>query len=95
MTVAGTNMIFPPKNDDLTTSLGQFILAVNPIYQSLVSSSPNWNPATKLLTSPLLFDSATVIGRSAPLTEGSITDAVGVLVGTANTLARKLHIKKS
>jgi hypothetical protein len=92
LTVAGTNMIFPPKGDDHTASLGRFILAVNPIYQSLVSSRTNWNPATKLLTSPLLFDPATVIGRSAPLTEGSITDAVGVLVGTANTLVGDANI---
>ena len=74
-TVASTNMIFPAKGNDLTPSLGTFTLAVNPSYQFLVSGSPQWNPNTKQLTSPLLYgphhnrsqfsDQRAVVGRRA------------------------------
>ena len=83
--VASTNMIFPAKGNDITPSLGTFTLAVNPAYQFLVSGSPQWNPTTKLLTSPLLFG-PTVIGRSSPTNVQSSGDALGVQVGTANTI---------
>jgi hypothetical protein len=86
-TTANSNtMIFPAKGDDNTTSLGTFVLAVNPAYQPFMSGYPGWNPATKRLTSPLLFDQATLIGRSSPLTVGSSNDMVGVPVGSANTV---------
>lgn len=84
--VANSNtMTFPVKGDDTTPSLGTFVLAVNPAYQSLVSGSSYWNPTTKLLTSPLLYG-PTVIGRSAQTNVQSRGDALGVQVGTANTV---------
>lgn len=87
-TVAGTNMIFPSIGDDNTTSLGTFELAVNPAFQPFMSGYPGWNPVTKRLTSPLLYDPATKIGRSSVTLEGSASDTNGVPVGTAGTLVR-------
>ena len=86
VTLAGTNMIFPAKADDNTTSLGTFVLAVNPAFQPYMSGYPGWNATTKRLTSPLLYDPASKIGRSSPLTIGSTGDTVGVPVGSANTI---------
>jgi hypothetical protein len=86
LTVASSNMIFPGKGDDTTPSLGTFVLAVNPAFQSLMTGYPGWNTNTLRLTSPLLSDSSTVIGRSAPLLVGSSNDTSGVPVGTVNTI---------
>ena len=59
LTVASNGMIFPAKADDSTTSLGTFVLAVNPAFQPFMAGYPGWNSATKRLTSPLLFDPTT------------------------------------
>jgi ribosomal protein L35AE/L33A len=82
------NMIFPVQADDNTTSLGTFALAVNPAFQPYMAGYPGWNATTKVLTSPLLYDPATIIGRSSQLRESSSSDTNGVPVGTANTLVR-------
>jgi len=87
-TVAGTNMIFPVQGDDVTTSLGTFELAVNPAFQPYLAGYPGWNPTTKRLTSPLLYDPATKIGRSSQFPEGAPIDSSGTPVGSANTLVR-------
>jgi hypothetical protein len=76
---------FPAQGDDLTQSLGQFQIAVNPAFQSLMTGYPGYNSATKVLTSPILYDPTTVIGRSSPLLDGSPGDA-GVPVGSAGTI---------
>ncbi|PWU15973.1 MAG: hypothetical protein C5B50_14330 [Verrucomicrobia bacterium] len=86
LTMASASMIFGGQGDDLTYSLGMFRLAVNPAFQSLMSGYPGWNASTRRLTSPLLFDSTTKIGRSGPLQEGSAADTGGVPVGSANTI---------
>lgn len=62
------------------------MIAVNPAFQPFLAGYPGWNASTKRLTSPLLFDSATKIGRSASLTTGSVGDTTGVPVGSANTV---------
>ena len=82
------NMIFPAQADDNTPSLGTFALAVNPAFQPYMAGYPGWNPTTKVLTSPLLYDPATLIGRSSPLKESLSFDTNGLLVGFANTLVR-------
>jgi len=89
--VANSNtMTFPVKGDDTTPSLGSFVLAVNPTYQFLVSGSSQWNPTTKMLTSPLMVDPFTVIGRSAQTNVQSIGDGLGVQVGAANSVVSDL-----
>jgi hypothetical protein len=88
LTVAGANMIFSGKGDDITNSLGVFRLVLNPAFQPLMTGYPGWNPVTKRLDSPLLSDQLTRVGRSAPLLGGSAPDTNGVLVGSANTLVR-------
>jgi len=86
LNVASTNLIFPPGSDDDTSSYGVFRIAVNPLFQPFVSNNPGWVSATKRLTSPYLYDPATVIGRSSPFLVGSSNDTVGVPVGTEGTI---------
>jgi hypothetical protein len=87
--------VFPTSpSDDTTTSLGKFVIHVNshfrPAIQSIISGGGlpgfTYDSSKGLLTSPLLFDSATKIGKSAVLTAGSTADTNGVAVGTAGTM---------
>ena len=75
---------FPAQGDDVTQSLGQFNIIVNPIFQPMMAGYPGYNSATKTLTSPLLYDPTTVIGRSSALPAGSSGDINGVAVGSGN-----------
>jgi hypothetical protein len=85
---------FPGQGDDTTTSLGKFSIYVNtPFVAAINAAAPaltglgyTWTPATQTLTSPILYDPSTVIGRSAPLLAGSAADNAGVAVGTAGTM---------
>jgi hypothetical protein len=80
---------FPPKGDDTASSFGQFWILIDPPYQAMFAGCPAYNAATHVLQSPLLYDSATtVIGRSAPIKEGSPQDNAGVPVGSANTMVK-------
>lgn len=80
------SQVFPGKGDDVTTSLGSFKIEIVTPFQPLVNGCPGYNPATRILTSPTLFDGSTLIGRSAVITDGSPGDIGGVPVGSANTL---------
>ncbi|MDH3891140.1 MAG: hypothetical protein OEV49_08640 [candidate division Zixibacteria bacterium] len=74
--------------DDVTTSLGMFIIEINLQYRHLFLNNPAYDQATGTLTSPVLYDPATVIGRSAVhLHDPNLTgaDYLGVPVGTAQT----------
>ena len=81
---------FPGIGDDSTQSLGQFKIAVNPIFQAALDASgdPNWSIPLKRYTSPLLYDATTTIGRSAPLLNGDLGDLGGVPVGTLGTIVK-------
>src|SRR5271167_2819095 len=79
---------FPPKGDDVTQTLGQFTIVVNPTFQPLMAGYPGYNGATKTLTSPILSDAATRIGRSSVLHKGSAADSGGVPVGTAGIIVK-------
>jgi hypothetical protein len=63
---------FPPQDDDTTVSMGVFIITVDPAFYPLVnagggfSAYTGYNPLTHQLTSPVLYDGATTIGRSDP-----------------------------
>ncbi len=73
---------FPGLGDDNTYSLGQFTVVVNPTYQPLFAGYPGY--AAGRLTSPTLFDPATIIGRSAPTNDASPGDIAGVTCGVIN-----------
>jgi len=78
---------FPGRGDDVTPSLGQFNLVVDPHFERLIKSNPGYAPflsnkgGNLNFTSPILFDPTTTIGRSAPLSAGSADDTEGVLSG--------------
>ncbi len=80
---AGT---FPGRGDDLTYSLGKFMIAVDDPFQVLMDTYPGYDAATARLLSPTLYDRATLIGRSAPHLDGSAEDLGGVPVGSAGTV---------
>lgn len=64
--------IFPPQGDDSTPSMGLFRLVVAPAFQPLMGPTvasngyPGYRSSDGRLTSPVLLDNATTIGRSAP-----------------------------
>jgi hypothetical protein len=78
---------FPGRGDDVTPSLGQFNVVVDPHYEDMVRSIPAYAPYLSNkgghlnFTSPILFDPTTTIGRSDPLSSGSAADTAGVLAG--------------
>ncbi len=79
---------FPGRGDDVTPSLGQFNLVVDPHFEVTIKNNPAYAPylsnkgGNLNFTSPILFDPTTTIGRSDPLNAGSAADAAGVLAGT-------------
>lgn len=72
--------------DDNTTSLGTYQIYISPKFQPLFAGYFGYDPVTQILESPLLFDGATVIGRSDVFLHGDPADATGVPVGTAGTM---------
>lgn len=76
---------WPGQGDDTTTSLGSFKIAITTQFQPIVNGCAGYDPNTRVLTSPTLFDPSTIIGRSNVITDGSPADQQGVPVGTANT----------
>jgi hypothetical protein len=75
---------FPDRGDDLTSSLGQFRIFVDPTFQPLLAGFPDFDG--ERLDSPILFDPGTTIGRSAPHLEGSAEDANGTPVGSPGAI---------
>lgn len=86
-TAASVQAQFPGRGDDVTPSLGQFNVVVDPHFELPVKDNPGYTDylSTKgghlNFTSPILFDPTTTIGRSDPLIAGSDADAAGVLAG--------------
>jgi hypothetical protein len=78
---------FPDRGDDVTPSLGQFNVVVDAHFELAVKSNPAYAPYLSNkgghlnFTSPIMFDPATTIGRSDPLSAGSPADTAGVLAG--------------
>src|SRR5689334_3070271 len=70
--LAGAAQTFPPQGDDTTTSMGVFRITVAPAFRPLMGpagalvSYAGFNPGDGRLTSPLVIDSSTTIGRSGP-----------------------------
>ncbi len=63
---------FPPQGDDSTPSMGVFRITVDPAFRPLMGpagalvSYAGYSTADGKLTSPLLIDNSTTIGRSSP-----------------------------
>src|SRR5438105_2671667 len=62
--------IFPPRGDDITPSMGVFRVIVAPAFSNLFAPAvglngyPGYHSADARLTSPVLIDNTTMIGRS-------------------------------
>src|SRR6266853_934859 len=62
--------IFPPRADDTTPSMGVFRVIVAPAFSNLFAPAvglngyPGYHSADARLTSPVLIDPTTIIGRS-------------------------------
>ncbi len=87
ITAASVQAQFPGRGDDVTPSLGQFNVVVDPHFETVVRNNPGYAPylsnkgGNLNFTSPIMFDPTTTIGRSDPLTAGSDADVNGVLAG--------------
>lgn len=85
---APANAQFPGRGDDVTPSLGQFNVVVDPHFEFALKNNPAYAPylsnkgGNLNFTSPILFDPTTTIGRSDPLSAGSAADTAGVLAGS-------------
>lgn len=73
-----------PPCDDITSSLGKFLILVHPTHASLLTGCPGWDGM--VLESPLLSHTMTIIGRSAPHLDGSTADTLGTPVGSAEPI---------
>jgi hypothetical protein len=71
----GGAQVFPPQGDDVTPSMGVFRIVVDPLFRPLLgptgppTSFPGYtgfHSSDGRLTSPMLIDSSTTIGRSNP-----------------------------
>lgn len=85
LTVNRSFAAFPGGGDDNTDSMGRFKIVVNPAFQPLMAGYPGYDGAGRL-TSPVLYDGATVIGRSGVHGHGDAVDTGGATVGTAGTV---------
>jgi len=70
---------------ETTSSLGIFRIVVNPTFQGMMAGYPGYDGAGRL-TSPVLNDPTTLIGRSAVHQHGDASDASGLPVGAAGTI---------
>lgn len=70
--------------DESTTSLGQFIIMINPAFQPYFTGVPGYDSASGLLISPLLYDANTIIGLSQTYTDGAAP--ASLQVGTTGTV---------
>jgi hypothetical protein len=84
LTTISAQAQFPAQGDDHTTSLGSFKIQVNANFQPMFAGCPGF--ASPVLSSPTMFDPATVVGRSNVILDGSPGDINGVPVGTAGTI---------
>jgi hypothetical protein len=76
---------FPGLGDDLMPSLGTFRILVAAPFRSMMAGYPGYDGVSRL-TSPTMSDSATKVGRSAVVLDGSAADTAGTAVGTAGTI---------
>jgi hypothetical protein len=79
---------FPPGGDDVTQSMGMFRVIVEPQFWTLMAGYPGYGVVNGVhrLVSPVMFDNATLIGRSSIHQDGDAADLAGVPVGSAKTI---------
>jgi len=77
---------FPAQGDDPTTSLGSFKIQISSNFTRLFTGCPGFDATSGILTSPTLYDPATLVGRSNVIRDGDANDTNGVAVGTAGTI---------
>jgi hypothetical protein len=72
---SGQAQVFPPQGDDVTPSMGVFRIIVDPLFRPLLGPTgpptsfagyTGFHSSDGRLTSPMLIDSSTIIGRSNP-----------------------------
>jgi hypothetical protein len=84
---------FPGQVDELTTSLGSFIIQVtNGNAAGLLAGCPAFK--SPFLSSPVMFDPQTKVGLSNALLDRSPADINGVPVGTAGTLVKEAMLSQ-
>lgn len=90
LTTAVTAQNFPDEQkDDKISTMGAFIIWVEPDYHDLVRGEPGWNhPRPNHWTSPAMIDHLTVIGRSKVHQDNDGTDSGGATVGVAGTVVK-------
>jgi len=62
---------FPGPGPETTASFGSFKVLVDPGLAHLFTGCPGWDPASRILSSPLLYDPSTVIQVNAATTESA------------------------
>lgn len=82
-----------PPCDETTPSLGKYRIYISPKFRPNFAGCPAYQnticgSSAFRLESPNLFDSATLIGRSAPHLHGSAADTGGTPVGDSGTLVK-------
>jgi len=55
---------FPLAGNDATTSMGSFKIKINSKFVSMMSTCPNFDKTSNILSSGTLYDPSTIIGRS-------------------------------
>jgi hypothetical protein len=69
-----------PACNDVFTSLGSFKIQVSTPFLPLFAGYPGFSSG--VLSSPVLFDPGTTVGRSVVIKDGSAADTVGTIVGS-------------
>src|SRR5438876_908029 len=90
----GAAQTFPAQGDDSTPSMGVFRVTVDPAFRPLMGPSgalvayAGYSTADGKLTSPLLIDNSTTIGRSSPNTRSYVASfPIAIGAGSWDSIA--------
>lgn len=93
---------YPPQGNDSTSSMGAFKVKIMPQFVPLFYNPgppaiqcPGFDPTTNILSSPQLFDPATLIGRSMAIPDGSSPDVNGIQVGVPSGIIQPANVAES
>src|SRR5438876_6041232 len=91
---SGAAQTFPPQGDDSTPSMGVFRITVDPAFRPLMGPSgalvayAGYSTGDGKLTSPLLIDNSTTIGRSSPNTRSYVASfPIAIGAGSWDSIA--------
>jgi len=87
-TLVVNSFVFPPRGDDIESSAAKFVIAIEPKFWSMMAGYPEFEVINGVhrLSSPMLFDRTTVVGRSDLLHHGDVADVGGAPVGVSGTM---------